>query len=552
MKVCVPPKSINMNRFSVTGANLRNTIQAEVLKRIACLFFITVIISTDVISRQLPGKNPQMAYTVSFPKPETHRYHVKLQTSGWQTDSLHLKLPKWTPGYYQLMKYADDVQDITVREHNGKQLTVKKINGNTWSIAGIKQKTITVEYDIKTSRQFVANSYVDSLHAYVMPANTFMYVDGFLQTPVSVKIEKPNAWPDIATGLTEQTGLKDAFTATDFDELYDCPILIAKLQVLPSFKVKGIEHRFIGYQMSPFDQQQLMDHLRKIIETTVTMMGDIPYKRYTFIGIGPGRGGIEHLNNTTVSFDGKGLNTAAGMTQTLNFLTHEYFHHFNVKRIRPYELGPFNYDAPTRTNLLWISEGLTVYYEYLLIKRAGLATEQQLFNNLEHNINAVENNPGKAFQSLMQASYNTWADGPFGTQGRDPGKAISYYDKGPVVGLLLDFTIRNATQSKQSLDDVMKLLYNRYYKQQQRGFTDAEFQQTCEEVANIPLTSFFEYIYSTKELDYKTYLGYAGLGLEEAELGAAGGKKTKRLQLIRRADATALQQAILQAWISGQ
>lgn len=541
-----------MSRFLFAGTSFRSILSEIVCKHTVCLLFITLVIGTDVIGAPLPGKVPQMVYTVSFPKPETHRYHVTLQTSGWQTDSLQLKLPKWTPGYYQLMKYADDVQDIIVREQSGKQLAIKKINANTWSVTGIKQKNFTVEYDIKTPRQFVANSYADSLHAYVMPANTFMYADGFLNTPVTVKINSRKEWPDIATGLTEKAGLPNTFTAVDFDELYDCPILIGKLQALPSFKVKGIEHRFIGYQMSAFDQQQLMDHLQKIIETTVAMMGDIPYKRYTFIGIGPGRGGIEHLNNTTVSFDGKGLNTAAGMTQILNFLTHEYFHHFNVKRIRPYELGPFNYDAPTRTNLLWISEGLTVYYEYLLIKRAGLATEQQLFSNLEHNINAVENNPGKAYQSLMQASYNTWADGPFGTQGRDPGKAISYYDKGPVVGLLLDFTIRNATQNKQSLDNVMQLLYNRYYKQLQRGFTDAEFQQTCEEVAKMPLTSFFEYIYSTKELDYKTCLGYAGLGLEEAEVTAADGKKTKRLFLVRKADATPMQQAILQSWIGSK
>jgi predicted metalloprotease with PDZ domain len=152
----------------------------------------------------------------------------------------------------------------------------------------------------------------------------------------------------------------------------------------------------------------------------------------------------------------------------------------------------------------------------------------------------------------MQASYNTWADGPFGTQGREPGKAISYYDKGPVVGFLLDLTIRNATQNKQSLDDVMRMLYNHYYKQQQRGFTDAEFQQTCEEIAKIPLTAFFEYIYSTRELDYKICLGYVGLALEEAELTSADGKKTKRMLLVRRADASPLQQAILQSWINGQ
>ncbi len=127
------------------------------------------------------------------------------------------------------------------------------------------------------------------------------------------------------------------------------------------------------------------------------------------------------------------------MNRMMNFLAHEYFHHYNVKRIRPSELGPFDYDQGSKTNLLWVSEGLSVYYEYMVVKRAGLADEQTLFGDFEKNINANENNPGRRYQSLAQASYKTWSDGPFGTQGEEAGKSISYYDKGPVVGLLLDF-----------------------------------------------------------------------------------------------------------------
>src|SRR5690606_34871540 len=197
---------------------------------------------------------------------------------------------------------------------------------------------------------------------------------------------------------------------------------------------------------------------QKIIAATVDLFDDIPYGQYTFIGIGPGRGGIEHLNSTTVSFDGNQLKTQEDINRTLNFLSHEYFHHFNAKRIRPFELGPFDYDLGSRTNQLWIAEGLTVYYEYIISKKAGIKDTQTFYSDLESHINTVENNPGRQHQSLSQSSYNTWSDGPFGNMGKEKGKTISYYNKGPLVGLLLDLNIRELTNSKASLNDVMYLL----------------------------------------------------------------------------------------------
>ncbi|MEP6713471.1 MAG: hypothetical protein ABJA37_13685, partial [Ferruginibacter sp.] len=361
---------------------------------------------------------------------------------------------------------------------------------------------------------------------------------------VSVKIIVNKNWSKVATGLEPVAGKSNEFTATDFDILYDCPILMGNLEELPSFKVNGIEHRFIGYKLGDFDRIQFMDNLKKLVESAVAIIGDIPYKQYTFIGIGPGQGGIEHLNNTTVSFNGKGLNIPDGMNRMMSFLAHEYFHHYNVKRIRPFELGPFDYDRENKTNLLWVSEGLSVYYEYLIIKRAGLISEQALFKNFESNINAVENNPGRLYQSLTQASYETWSDGPFGKQGEDAKKSISYYDKGPAVGLILDFAIRHSTQNKKSLDDVMRLLYWQYYKKLERGFTDAEFQQACETVAGISLAHEFEYVYTTKELDYNTYLAYAGLKVE-----VEPGEKDKRKFFIRHIEKPGeLQSAIFQSW----
>jgi predicted metalloprotease with PDZ domain len=229
----------------------------------------------------------------------------------------------------------------------------------------------------------------------------------------------------------------------------------------------------------------------------------------------------------------------------MSFLAHEYFHNFNVKCIRPYELGPFDYDKENKTNLLWVSEGLTVYYEYLIVKRAGLISEQDFFRNFESSINAYENNPGRFYQSLTQASFNTWSDGPFGKQGEDADKSISYYDKGPVIGLILDFAIRHATQNKKSLDDVMRLLYWHYYKELQRGFTDAEFQQVCESVAGISLIPEFEYINTTREIDYATYLSYAGL-----KIGVETNKENgnRKFTISGLDSLNSIQYNILQTW----
>lgn len=514
--------------------------------RFSLLLFVAIFLAASVAAQKT---TPVMQYHISIANPQTHSYHVQLQTSGWNKDSIDFKLPNWMPGYYQLMNYAADITNMTAGSKKGNALPLYKINDNTWRVTGIKNKTVSIDYDITTKKQFVANSYVDSAHAYIINAGSFLYADGFLNIPVAVNIDLPQQWSNIATGLSPVKGTSTRFYAADFDELYDCPILMGNLEQLPSFYVKGIEHRFIGYKMGSFDKAAFMDKLKKVVEAAVNIIGDIPYQQYTFIGIGPGRGGIEHLNNTTVSFDGNGLDKPGAMNRILNFLAHEYFHHYNVKRIRPFELGPFDYDKGSRTNQLWISEGLSVYYEYLVVKRAGLSDASTLLHNFEGNMNALENNPGRLHQSLSQASYYTWKDGPFGTQGPEAGKSISYYDKGPVVGLLFDFAIRNATQNNKSLDDVMRLLYWKYYKKLQRGFTEAEFQEACETVAHVPLTTLFDYVYTTKELEYTRYLSYAGLTVDWNMDNGNDQKKSKKAAISFIANLDAQQSAILKSWL---
>lgn len=511
----------------------------------ALLMFISGCFDTGREVRDKENRSV-LNYTVTIPAENTNEFHVHLSARDTGNDTIVLKLPKWMPGYYQIMNYAEKLKNLSAQDNKGKDIPVSRINQNTWRIVTAKNSSFDLSYDIVADRRFVANNYLDSTRAYIVPPATFLYIDNHLDLPVSVRLEFDRKWNMIVTGLDSVPGKPREFTAPDFDILYDCPILMGNLEELPSFEVNGVKHRFAGYKPGNFNRDEFISNLKKVVQAAADIIGDVPYSQYIFIAIGPGNGGIEHLNNTTVSFNGNGLDSRASMIRMMNFLGHEYFHHYNVKRIRPYELGPFDYDNENRTNLLWLSEGISVYYEYIMLRRAGITTEEEFLAGLENNISTVENDSGRFYQSLVQSSFNTWDEGPFGNRGKGPDRSISYYEKGPVVGLILDLSIRNSTGNERSLDDVMRYLYREYYQKRKRGFTDAEFQQACETIAGTSMMREFEYVYTTKEIDYSTYLSYAGL---KAEITRDKNNGRKRLHVIRKEALGPMQQKILSSWL---
>jgi predicted metalloprotease with PDZ domain len=420
-------------------------------------------------------------------------------------------MPAWTPGYYQLLHFADKVSDFKVAGKNGKEIEFVRAGRNGWRFAS-RGTEFNVQYNVKATRAFVATPFVDQTRGYIAPTGVFMHINSFINLPVSVSIEMPEGWK-AATGLTP-TKVLNTFAAPDFDVLYDSPILLGPVEELPAFEVKGVPHRFIGYKLGDFDRGAFMNDLKKIVEESVAMIGHIPYNHYTFLGIGPGQGGIEHLNSTTFGFSGESLKSREGRNRMYSFLAHEYFHHYNVKRIRPIELGPFDYDKENRTNMLWVSEGITVYYDLLLVRRAGLITDDELLEGMRRRLLGFENKPGRLYQSATQASYSTWSDGPFGRTDDEINKTVSVYDKGAIVGWLLDFAIRHETNNKKSLDDVMRKIYSDFYLDKKRGFTEAEFKNVCEEIAGTKLDEVFSYASTVKELDYQKYLAYGGIEIE--------------------------------------
>ncbi len=454
---------------------------------------------------------PIVQYTVSLDRAN-QRFHVRMFTTTRELalDSVTLKMPAWTPGYYQLLHFADQVSGFSVTS-KGVLVPFRKSARNAWTFPALGE--FVVEYDVKATRSFVAVPFVGNDRAYLEPTGVLMHVAGRLMLPAWVTIDLPEKWI-AGTGLEPLYKSKNRFRAPNFDVLYDSPILLGELEELPSFTVKGRVHRFLGYKLGDFDKPGFMADLKRIVEASVAMMKDVPYRQYTFLAIGPGPGGIEHLNSTTFGFSGESLKTEAGWNRMMTFLAHEYFHHYNVKRIRPIELGPFDYDKENRTNMLWVAEGLTVYYDILIARRAGILTDDDLMDGLQGRLLGYENKPGRLYQSATQASYNTWSDGPFGRSDDEVNKTVSVYDKGAILGLLLDFNIRQSTENKKSLDDVMRALYKEYYIKMKRGFTEAEFQAVCERIAGAKLSEVFEYASTVKPIDYRKYFNYGGLDVD--------------------------------------
>jgi predicted metalloprotease with PDZ domain len=469
-----------------------------------------------------------MAFTLSMDQPATHYYHVVFRGEGLKGDAQDFKLPAWTPGYYRIMDYARNLVNFRASDGAGHPLAWHKTAKNTWHVESRNADVILVTYDVYAFNPFVAESFLDDTRGYITPASVFLHIAGRIQHPVTLAVKPYAGWNNVSLGLDPLDGKPNTFSAPDFDLLYDCPILMGNQEVR-HFEVDGVPHSVVIENVANVDHAKITADLKRMVESGVRIIGEIPYKHYTFLVMGAGAGGIEHLTSAAMMFNGSSLADPAGYSRWLSFAAHEYFHTYNVKRIRPIALGPFDYDKENYTDMLWVSEGFTAYYEDLILVRAGLMTRDQYFERVQKNIANYENHPGHLFQSAAESSFDTWI------KGMNRGEyfsntTISYYDKGAALGLLLDLKIRQESKNRKSLDDVMRALYQKYYKERKRGFTDEEFREECESAAAVPLAEVFEYATTVKDIDYPKYLAYAGLdiaAMPEEQPGAFLGATTQ-------------------------
>ncbi|MES2458069.1 MAG: PDZ domain-containing protein [Bacteroidota bacterium] len=468
----------------------------------------------------ITGKSQvKIGFEVSFTEPQAHYAEVEMNISGLSNDFVDVKMPAWTPGSYLIREFAKNVEGFRA-SNAGKALRFEKVKKNTWRVYNGKAKSLKINYRVYAFEVSVRTAFIDDSHAFLSSASIFMYPDGMLNKPSTIKIKPFTGWQKVSTGLEPVSGSAFTYTAPNFDILYDSPLEVGNQDVF-EFTASGVKHEVAMYGGGNYDKERLKVDMAKLVEQGTAIYGENPNKHYTFIvhNFLKGGGGLEHLNSTVLGATRDDYTDEKKYKGFLELVAHEYYHLWNVKRLRPIALGPFDYENENYTTNLWVAEGFTAYYENKLMHRAGFHSQQETLDKLAEALSAVINTPGAKVQSAAEASYDAWIKYYRPDENRN-NSSVSYYSKGEIIGLLLDLEIANASKGTKSLDDVMKAMYTEYYKKKQRGYTDAEFKKMAEQISGISLTSFWKkYITGTEPIEYQKYFSYAGLQAKDLNEG---------------------------------
>ncbi|MBU2020515.1 MAG: PDZ domain-containing protein [Bacteroidetes bacterium] len=371
---------------------------------------------------------------------------------------------------------------------------------------------------------------MDFTHGFVSGSGVFMFVPELKNGSGNLTVHPHQTFKKVSTGLpksTENVSSDNAFNFTfkDYDQLVDCPIEIGN-QVEFDFTAAGVKHTVAIYGEGNYDVSILKEDMKIIVENATKVFGENPNKDYTFIihNVVDAQGGLEHCNSTTLSVN-RWTYQGNEYLDFLSLVAHEYFHLWNVKRIRPIELGPFDYDKENYTTLLWVMEGFTSYYDELLMLRSGYYSQEQYIQKLNNSLNYVEGSTGSRVQPLSHSSYDAWIKA-YRPNENSPNTTMTYYSRGQLMAAIFDAMIVYETKGQNCLDDFLKALYEKFHKKLNRGFTVDEFKLELEKWTNQNLTEFWSmYIDGTEIPDYKVYFSRVGLnvdyiGKEEASFGA--------------------------------
>jgi predicted metalloprotease with PDZ domain len=459
---------------------------------------------------------PHIRFQVSFAEPQAHYIDVRIEISSINQDQLELIMPVWAPGSYFIREFSKNVEGFKATADE-KAIPHQKLRKNSWLVETKNQTAITVFYRIYAFEVSVRTSFVDQSHAFLSPTGIFLYPEGMLNEASEIQIFPASNWKTVSTALQNLNQNPYCFYAPNFDTLYDSPLEIGNQHVF-KFTAANVLHEVAMYGGGMYDDERLITDFTKIIEEETSIFGENPNKRYVFIihNFNQGGGGLEHSDSTVLGVTRTAYASEKTYQDFLGLVSHEYFHLWNVKRLRPRALGPFDYQQENYTTSLWIAEGFTAYYDNLILCRAGLISVENYFKLLSADINVVENTPGRKIHTVTEASFDAWIKF-YRPNENTPNTTISYYVKGSLIALFLDLIILHQTEAKYSLDEVMKRMYDRFYKTENRGYTEAEFKTVLEEVAGTNLNHLYDhYVNGLEELDYNHYLSYAGLRLRVA------------------------------------
>jgi predicted metalloprotease with PDZ domain len=487
--------------------------------------------------------NKKISYTIAAKDLAAHMFQVSVTVDAPAPEGQLFVLPAWIPGSYMIREFARNIVQARA-ECGGEPVELVKLDKHSWQAAPCKGK-LTVHYEVYAWDLSVRAAHLDQTHGFFNGTSVFLRVAGSEDVPHVVDIQRPAheaaaKWR-IATSLKELKAKRYGFgtyIAQDYDELIDSPVEMGTF-AMASFKALGVQHDVVFTGRVPnLDITRICADLKRICETQIAFFEPrskkAPMERYVFMTmvVGDGHGGLEHRASTALICSRADLPTIAqrgkepseGYMGYLGLCSHEYFHTWNVKRIKPAVFAPYDYQVENYTPLLWLFEGFTSYYDDLLLVRAGLLSEEGYFKLLAKAVGGVLRGSGRTKQSVADSSFDAWSK--YYRQDENSANAIvSYYAKGSLIGLALDLTIRAKTGGKRSLDDVMRALWQRYgrdfYQGKQRGVTPQEAEALVDEVAGFKLKPFFDkYVRGTEDLPLAKLLAQFGVTYKDERKSA--------------------------------
>ncbi len=475
------------------------------MKRIALLAFL--FLASPVPAQDSAEPRLRVLFDVDVRKPETGQVHVVMRIHGNVAETLDVSIPVWNPGSYRLQNHFRNLRNV--RAHGSGPLEIRSLDEATWRIpAGGKE--VTVEYDV-----IVAKDRLDADHFFFEGPSLYFYIVGHKNVPHLVRFLRPEGW-NVATGLEAPEGKDTEYVgALDYDTFIDAPTELGKFELL-SFEQDGARYEIAAHSLGKIDGEGLVQMCRKIVREQNAMFGGPPFKRFVFLfhfRNMAGGGGLEHLNSTNIALSYNYIK--ANIWNAASITSHEYFHLWNVKRIRPKELGPFDYTGIVRSRHLWLCEGVTSYFGDRALVRAGIWNEKQYFDHLADEIVSHNNNPDRKVTTVERAAERVWD--------RQDWPRVDYYNKGECLGLLLDLRIRTLTGGEKSFDDVMRYLYDTYVVKPAKagagpigiGFEQNGILKAINAVSGHDFTDFYKkYVQGVEELPFEEFLKAAGLDIK--------------------------------------
>jgi predicted metalloprotease with PDZ domain len=461
------------------------------------------------------SQTPSLQYKLSMPQPWTHLLEVELSVKNVPSSSasLDFQMPVWRTGRYVVFDFSGGVQEFSATDASGASLHWAKTDKSTWRVEKGRSATVSIRYKVYANEFELRTRGLNDEHAFVDGCAVFMFLEKYRSLPHTVTVVPYRDW-HVTTGLEQAAGDRFTFKAKNLDELMDCPMEIGNQKDF-EFIAEGKKHVLSIFGAGNYDSDKMVADLSKIVSLNKEFWGDLPYDRYVFflhLGL-QGGGGTEHLNSTIMQTGPFGFKNPNSYRGFLGLVSHEYFHTWNVKQLRPKGIAPYDYTKENYVYELWVAEGTTSYYGGLMLQRGGFSTPQAIYDWLAGTIQGERQRPGNKIQSVSESSFDAWVK--FWKEHQQGyNSETDYYGKGSDVSLVLDLEIRQHSNNKYSLDDVMRTLYKRF-PLGGRGYTVDDLRSVAEKLAGTDLKKFFDdYVTGTVPIDWERYLGYAGLTVQ--------------------------------------